>query len=793
MIAFLQKYQLDMMLALSAACFTFALLLFITRFMDKKRKQVLILMEFVATFLLFFDRLAYIYSGDTSYKGYIMVRVSNFFVFFFTSGIVFSFNKYLIDLVTHEGHEEKAPILLSLVGYGAIGGMAIVVINLFNGYIYYFDQNNVYHRGEGFLICYIIPVICPFIQYAVIRNYKKCFSKMIYISLLIYIFVPIFMGILQIFVYGVSLVNTAMVMVSISLYVFNYLDINETVIRAHKYEMKELQEEKKSMTRLFDQTAKAFINAVERRNPYFEGYSERMAEFARRLAKAVGKTEDECDEVYYAALLHNVGFTSIPEGIISKQDNLSPEEAEIFRRVPEISSQILSGIREYPYLQESALYSYERYDGTGFPKGLKGEEIPEISRFICVADVYNYMSSSNGHRSPLPYITIREEFVKNAGVKYDAEIANAMVRIMDRDFVEAGSNKTIKIEKELKCEQFRDAVSSGIPITSKITKISFKATSLNLKGMKFSAPYLLLFDSFDARVHYDPKAINAFYYYEYGEVWFDGHFNNIGARNMEVNPLGNTKPKTSKGSFAGFMDIYEVEAARYKDHIRLEIKSSNDKYEVIMALDDDSKAAYISLTGENCHIWDIEVAETDNNIRAEDIKRIAGRVSYIDRIESDLPNVQIIEPKSIGTESVLVEDGLRIAFHTMSLPAASLVWHCPYIVLFTSDDKTIKGNNYKEYALIKINGEVSEDEGISENKVTMKRKENFPGWDEWKRKNKAGFECSVFFDKKGNSITVSTENLGIYVENTTTILDGTKDIYVALSGDQVALTDIRVR
>ena len=96
--AFIREHQLNIMLVLCAICATMAFLLLITRFLASKRKWILIFMELIAAFLLGFDRLAYIYKGDMTSIGYIMVRVSNFMVFFLTSAIVLGFNLYLMDL-----------------------------------------------------------------------------------------------------------------------------------------------------------------------------------------------------------------------------------------------------------------------------------------------------------------------------------------------------------------------------------------------------------------------------------------------------------------------------------------------------------------------------------------------------------------------------------------------------------------------------------------------------------------------------------------------------------------------
>ncbi|MBP5249388.1 MAG: HD domain-containing protein, partial [Lachnospiraceae bacterium] len=323
MFEFIKAHQLNIMLALSAACVSFAVLLFFTQFLEKRKKAALILMEFVATFLLFFDREAYIYSGDLSRMGYIMVRVSNFFVFFLTAMVVLVFNLYLMELFHIDPRTRQTPKRLVFVSVAAILEMIMVIVTQFTGLYYYFDENNKYVRGKGFLLCYVVPVICPLIQYTVVRQFKKKVSRLIYASLVVYIFVPILVGIVQIFAYGISIVNMAMVLVSISLYIFTYLDINAAVMRAHDIEMQGVREEQKSMRRLFDQTAKAFVKAVEKKDVYSEGHSERVAELAVKIARLCEKDNDECNRIYYSALLHDVGKIGIPDSIIGKNGALT--------------------------------------------------------------------------------------------------------------------------------------------------------------------------------------------------------------------------------------------------------------------------------------------------------------------------------------------------------------------------------------------------------------------------------------------------------------------------------------
>ncbi len=788
MYEFIKDNQLNIMLILCGGCGVMAILLCMTQFLGKRRKHILIAMEVVAVLLLWFDRLAYIYAGRTSPKGYYMVRISNFLVFLLTSAIVFFFNQYLKDLLANEESIKKVPRRLKVVEALSAGGMMLSVVAAFTGLYYYFDESNVYHRGQGFLIAYIIPVIGPILQYTVIRQYKKSFSKLIYISLVLYIYVPLFCGILQIFIYGLSIVNMAMVAVSISLYFFTYMDINNTVKHAHSIELSNVETEKKRMQRLFDQTAKAFVSAVEKKDDFTKGTAVRVANYARKIAQLCGKDEEYCQEAYYTALLHDVGMIGIPDSVIKNEGDPGKWDYEAIRQKPVIGKEILSNITEYPYLSLGAGSSHERYNGTGYPEGLKGEEIPELARIVAVADAYVIMTTKKRYREARPDFVAREAFVKGAGIEFDPEFAGAMVRIIDEESKQKSYDDVSVVEKELTCGKYRDKVSVGIPVTGNISYIRFKCeTDKNIPDA-FKAPSIILFDSYDRLIHANKSAIEAYSYLEFGEIWFDNHSITTAARKIVENGLGNGTDPESKGD-----GDYEICAGKYEDHIKLVMKAPNYEKEVIIALQDGSTSAYIALTGENCRLYDIEIEQTQDFLLMEDVPRISEEISYIDHLESDIKNVQINMTRSAYTDGVELGGRLKLIFHSTTLPIASFVWHCPYIVIYSSDNGTVNGPNYHEYALIKINGENESPDEYATNSFNMKRKDDFQGWEHWKETNKAGIECEVSFEKKGNRIRTITENLGIYIDNMTEIREDVSKVYVALTGDRCALTDIRIR
>ncbi|MCR5356287.1 MAG: HD domain-containing protein [Lachnospiraceae bacterium] len=783
--------QLNIMLFLCGACGIMALLLLFTRFISKSRRRIIIAMLLIAFFLLWFDRLAYVYAGVPGHKAYIMVRLSNFMVFFLTPGIVLGFNTYLMDWLTHEGGFDTVPRRLKVIGFAAGIGMVLAVVSAFTGLYYYFDETNTYHRGNGFLIAYIIPVLCPLLQYTVIRQYKNVFRKLIYISLILYIFVPIACGILQIFAYGISIVNMSMVAVSISLFIFTYVDINNVVLQAHQVELKNAQGEKEHLLKLFDQTATAFVSAVEKKDDYSKGTSVKVARYAEMIARMSGKDDEECRKVYYAALLHDVGMIGVPDKVIKQESDPDKWDYEAIRKKPLIGREILSSISEYPYLSQGAYYSHERYNGTGYPEGLKGKEIPEIARMIGVADAYVTKMSKKRYRDPRPDFVVREAFIRGAGEEFDPEFAKIMVKIIDSGQGEKSAESSVEVEKALVCGQYRDTVSRGIDVESDERRITFECYRDTDDPEVFSAPSIVLFDSFDKRIHSDRKTIGEYHYLEYGEVWFDDHMITTAARKMVVNECAETGT-AQDGDDSTSAGKYEIIASRYEDHMKLKMTGPHYTKEITVALADGSKSVYIGLTGEHCRLKNIKVEPTGEKTGIDDIKRIADEISYIDHLESDLKNVQIDRNRSASTEGMEITNRHRLVFHTVSLPGSSFIWHCPYLVLFYSENGMVDGPGYREYIMIKLNGEDNGSNDYANNRFVMKKTDDFPGWDRWKELNSEGVECTVTFERKGNRIVLKTENQGIKIESTTTLLDDKERVYAAVTGDMVAITDIRV-
>ena len=792
MIEVLRQLQLDLMLVLSGISAAVAFFLVLTKSLDKERKTFLILANVFSVILLLSDRTANEYRGSTAPGAFWIVRISNFLIFATVIMILEAFNNYVQDICMDETGIKKVPFRLKLNNYLLLAGMILLIISQFTGLYYTIDANNVYHRSPGYMIGMIIPLVVLVLQLSLIIQYRNHFRLGLFLSLILFTTLPLIAGILQLYYYGLSLINITTGFLTSLLYLFALKDMNSTVDRARSIEMDYLKKESENTKRLFAQTAEALASAIDAKDKYTKGHSSRVAEYSRKIAELAGKNPQECEEIYYAALLHDVGKIGISRSILNKKGKLSDEEYKVIKEHPDIGAQILSSISESPYLSIGAKSHHERYDGRGYPEGLKGDDIPEIARIIAVADAYDAMTSSRSYRETIPQQVVREEFVKCLGTQFDPVFGKLMIHLIDLDseyqMKEKEEVKELAGKNELICDEYRSAVSEGIIVTNEITRIRFQSTPAEGFSKEKSIPSIVLFDSLDARIHTEEKNITRLLYFEYGEIRFDGQVVRKGARKMQPKTTKNPSGTTSDGATA-----YTVESVKVKDHVLIRIISDAETVEIIVALPDSARWAYIGLTGEHCQLSNVSIDRDEQAVPDGYIPRIAEEISYIDVPAGDIPNIQSDGYRMATTDGILLKDKLTITFHTMSLPTARLVWHCPYFSIFSSDNGKVNGPDFREYGLLRLDGENWDSDDYGSNVITVNKTDQFVNWDTWKAKNKEGIDCSVSITRTGGTVTLTTSNLGVEITNVTTMKDPSKDVYIALTGDQCALTNIRIK
>ena len=550
------------------------------------------------------------------------------------------------------------------------------------------------------------------------------------------------------------------------------------------------EKDKKQMKLLFEQTATALADTIDTKDTYTHGHSTRVAEYSRKLAELNGKSEQECDEVYYTALLHDVGKIGVPISIINKPGKLTDKEYEIIKQHTAKGAQILGRISKFPYLSLGAYYHHERCDGKGYPKGLNGEEIPEIARIIGVADAYDAMTSIRSYRDPIPQDKVREEIVTGMGTQFDPKYARLMIHMIDIDseyeMKERAENCEQDSNNALTVTEHRSSSAGGILLDKFMTTIDLAVTVNDKASQDKFSPSMILFDSLDGQVHEKEKEVKYLMYFEYAELGFDGQISQSGARKIQVNTEKVTNSSINKSS------DYRIEAVRINDHALIRVSGKEQTTEFTVALPDSSRYLYLGLTGTNCRFTSIGSNKADKECPDDFIPRIAEKISYIDAPSGDLPNVQIDSYRSSASEGVEIRDGMRISFHTRSLPTARLVWHCPYVDIFSSDDGKVGGENYRDLAFTRFDGECWELDPKCDVVFKVFKNDSFEDWDSWKKLNHDGYDAEVTFKVDGNRITLITENGGITVYSTAVVYGASKKIYAAITGDQVAITNLRI-
>ncbi len=195
----------------------------------------------------------------------------------------------------------------------------------------------------------------------------------------------------------------------------------------------QVQEKTEKLNLLNTQVVMTLSKTVEVKDKYTNGHALRVAQYSREIAKRVGYSNERAESIYFIGLLHDVGKIGVPDNILNKDSKLSDEEYAIIKQHPVLGWQILQNIPAFPELAIGAKGHHERFDGKGYPDGLKGEEIPEEARIIAVADAYDAMTSRRSYRDALPQEVVRAEIEKGVGTQFDPAFAAIMLQMIDED------------------------------------------------------------------------------------------------------------------------------------------------------------------------------------------------------------------------------------------------------------------------------------------------------------------------------------------------------------------------
>lgn len=212
--------------------------------------------------------------------------------------------------------------------------------------------------------------------------------------------------------------------------------------RRYQFDLEEQFDEKSAalsqalriVERAYAETLAALVSALDAREREADGHSRRVARFAMVIAETMGVEEPDLSAIWRGALLHDIGMIAVPDAVVWKEGALSSEEVEVLRRHPQVGHRILSNVS---FLEESAkivLTHQERWDGSGYPQGLAGAEIPLGARIFSVADTLDAILSDRPHRKARDWASAREEILRHAGTQFDPEVVAAFARLSEEDF-----------------------------------------------------------------------------------------------------------------------------------------------------------------------------------------------------------------------------------------------------------------------------------------------------------------------------------------------------------------------
>ena len=179
----------------------------------------------------------------------------------------------------------------------------------------------------------------------------------------------------------------------------------------------------------------ALTATIDAKDPYTCGHSQRVAIISRRLAELMGCDEKKVHQIYLMGLLHDIGKIGVPESVLCKPGKLTEEEFETIKRHPAIGAKILGGIRQLDDIVSGILTHHERPDGKGYPRGLKGSEIPLEGLIVGLADCFDAMTSNRTYRNALPLSVVLAEIRKHAGSQFHPELVEKFLGMNPEAFL----------------------------------------------------------------------------------------------------------------------------------------------------------------------------------------------------------------------------------------------------------------------------------------------------------------------------------------------------------------------
>jgi len=365
-----------------------------------------------------------------------------YFLCMFAVGYVFM--RYTQNYIS----EKIAPVkkIVQKIIYMAFA--VVLLINVFSGLLFSFDQEGRYIHGTGYLFVYFVPLYYIVTAAWELLKYHRQFKKKQQVSIGLYIVMSLAGPLMQLLLFpnillGVFTPSVAALVILFSMETPDYQMLLKTLAELHalrksldeevKRQTKTAEDRMEKMERLSEQVILTLAKTIDAKDKYTSGHSERVAKYAKEIAGRMGMSKREQREIYYMGILHDIGKIGIPDAIINKKGKLTDEEFQIIKSHPVIGAEVLENIEEIPNISIGAKFHHERYDGTGYPEHKAGEDIPIQARIIGISDAYDAMTSKRSYRDLLPQEVVRSEIEKGKGTQFDPVCAKFMLMMIDED------------------------------------------------------------------------------------------------------------------------------------------------------------------------------------------------------------------------------------------------------------------------------------------------------------------------------------------------------------------------
>ena len=173
--------------------------------------------------------------------------------------------------------------------------------------------------------------------------------------------------------------------------------------------------------------------ALDAKDPYTAGHSKRVSDMATKVCELIGLKKEDIQKIHIAAHLHDIGKIGVPDAVLNKEGKLTDEEWEYIRKHPQIGADILSKSHRLSELKNMVLCHHERYDGKGYPNGIKGKEIPILGRILAVCDSFDAMVSRRAYKEKLSVEYAIGELENGKGTQFDPDVAQAFIELVEED------------------------------------------------------------------------------------------------------------------------------------------------------------------------------------------------------------------------------------------------------------------------------------------------------------------------------------------------------------------------